>query len=310
MSYADMKRRLREGGVAILDGGTGTELERRGARMDPEAWCGPASLDNLKLLQQVHSDYIAAGADIVTANTFASSRLMLEPAGYGERVAEINQAAVGAALDAREARGRPEVLVAGSLSHMCPVVAGEAGADAARAPSADEMADAFGELAEILRAEGCELILLEMMYHPERMAPAFLAAAETGLPVWAGFSARRGADGRVLSYTGERDVPFAETVAALGRLDVDIDVAGVMHTPADLTGEALAVLRQAFDGPLSAYPDSGHFEMPSWKFDPAMSPATLRGYAETWVAENGARVVGGCCGLSPAHIAALARLRA
>ena len=290
----------------ILDGGTGTELQRRGVPMDPEAWCGPASLENADVLEAIHRDYIAAGADVITANTYASSRLMLGPAGFADRFAEINRTAVAAALRARDASGRDDVLVAGSLSHMCPFVGGTGRQDTARAPSQAEMADAFGELAALLGDEGCELILLEMMYDPERAAPAFEAALATGLPVWAGFSARRGDDGRVLTFTEDRDVAFEELVPLLRRFDVA--AAGVMHTPSNITGEAIAILRRGFGGPLLAYPDSGYFAMPDWKFEDVIPPAEFLRFATGW-AEDGVQILGGCCGLSPAHIAALAPLR-
>jgi homocysteine S-methyltransferase len=306
MSYADTERRLRSGGIVILDGGTGTELQRRGVAMDPEAWCGPATLKNADVLERIHRDYIAAGADVVTVNTFASSRLMLGPAGFAERLEEINRTAIGAAHRAREASGRVDVLVAGSLSHMCPVVGGTARSDLARAPSEAEMADAFGELAGLLRDEGCDLILLEMMYHPERMAPAFKAATQTGLPVWAGFSARRGADGRVLGFAPERETPFEDIVQVLN--DFSVQAAGIMHNPANVIGDAIAILRGAFTGPLMAYPDSGYFEMPHWRFEDVIPPDELMRFAAKWV-EGGVQIVGGCCGLSPDHIAALGPLK-
>ena len=77
MTYAETERRLHSGGIVILDGGTGTELERRGVPMDAEAWGGPATLEHTGMFEAVHQDYIAAGAEIITANTYASSRLML-----------------------------------------------------------------------------------------------------------------------------------------------------------------------------------------------------------------------------------------
>ncbi len=297
---------MRDGGIVILDGGTGTELQRRGVAMDPEAWCGPATLENADVLEGIHSDYIAAGADVITANTFASSRLMLGPAGFGDRLEEINQTAIGAAHRARETSGREDVLVAGSLSHMCPVIAGTARPDMARAPSEIEMADAFGELAALMRDEGCDLILLEMMYYPERLGPAFIAAAETGLPVWAGFSARRGQDGQILGFAPDREIPFAETIRILD--DFDVAAAGVMHNPSNVVGDAIAILRDAFDGPLMAYPDSGFFRMPDWQFEDTIPPDELLRFATQWV-DNGVQIVGGCCGLSPEHIAALKPLK-
>lgn len=306
MSYEQIERRLKDGGIVLLDGGTGTELERRGVPMDPEAWCGRAALEHADVLESIHRDYIAAGADIITANTFASSRLMLGHAGLADRFEEINRTAVSAAHRARAAGGQSGVAVAGSLSHMVPMVSGAARADLARTPSQADLTVAFGELAEFLRGEGCELILLEMMHHPDRMVPAFQAAMETGLPVWAGFSARRGKDGQVLSFTQDLDVPFAETVRVLA--DFDVAAAGVMHTPSDVIGDAIAILRDAFDGPLTAYPDSGYFKMPQWQFEDVIAPDALLKFATDWV-DNGVQVIGGCCGLSPEHIAAVAPLK-
>ena len=306
MTYSETERRLQSGGIVILDGGTGTELERRGVPMNAEAWCGPATLENTGMLEAVHQDYIAAGAEIITANTYASSRLMLEPAGFADRLEEINRTAIQAAQRARTARGRDGVLVAGSLSHMCPIVKGESRADLSRARSEGEMADAFGELAVLLRDEGCDLILLEMMYDPERIGLVFNAAASTGLPVWAGFSARRGNDGAVLSFARERDIPFEDILDVLD--DFDVAAAGVMHSDSNVTGDAIAVLRKTYKGPLMAYPDSGYFEMPHWQFEDVFPPDQFLQFATDWVAQ-GVQIVGGCCGLSPDHIAALGPLK-
>jgi len=293
------------GAVALLDGGTGTELQRRGVPMTAQAWCGPAALDHVATLEQVHGDYIAAGADIITANTYASARHLLSHDGFGDHFDAINRAAVRAARAARDASGRSDVLVAGSLSHRGPIAAGTA-RPASGASDLDEMAASVRELAMLLREEGCDLILLEMMYDPEKMPAVFTAASETGLPVWAGFSGRRAADGRVVGFDPGRDIPFAEVVAELTRWEVR--AAGIMHTAADVVSDALAILRAQYSGPLMAYPDSGFFRSPHWQFEDVMSPEDLRSFASRWVAD-GAQVIGGCCGLSPEHIAALAPLR-
>lgn len=306
MKYDAIRTRLDRGGLVILDGGTGTELERRGASMDPGAWCGPATLGNADLLREIHCDYIAAGADVVTANTYASSRLMLEAAGFGDQFETINRTAIRAAHSAREASGRDDVLLAGSLSHMCPMAFGTARADLARAVSEAQMTRAFGELAGLLRDEDCDLIALEMMYCPDRMRPAFRAASESGLPVWAGFSARRGENGQILAFEPDHDIPFEELVRVLD--DFPVAAAGVMHTSADVTGEALRIVREHFNGPLLAYPDSGYFKMPHWQFEGVIEPATLADFAREWI-EDGVQVIGGCCGLSPQHVAALSLLR-
>jgi methionine synthase I (cobalamin-dependent) len=300
MSYQPIKSRLDRGERVILDGPTGTELERRGVPMNEKAWCGLASLSHGEILEQVHADYIAAGAAVVTVNTYASSRLMLGAAGMEHEVARVVGAATAAAFRARDraARGRA-VAVAGSLSHMAPPRAHEA-----PAPSEAEMLAAFRELAAALAASGCELILLEMMYDPKRMPLAITAARETGLPVWLGLSARLGDGGRLLSHTEARPIPFAEIVALLP--DAGIDAAGVMHTSAPATDPALDAVRQAFAGPLMAYPDSGYFEMPNWRFVDVMTPEDFVGHCRRWAA-SGVQILGGCCGLGVEHIEALAR---
>lgn len=274
--------------------------------MNPDAWCGLATLENIDALESVHRDYIAAGADIITANTYASSRLMLAPAGFGDRFSEINTAAISAAHRARKASGRDDVLVAGSLSHMCPMIAGTGTPDSGRAPSETEMADAFGELAELLRQEGCDVILLEMMYRAERIRLAVEAATATGLPVWVGFSARHNDAGQLLSFAPEEEIRFDEIVRVVD--DFEVEAAGVMHTPANFIGEANEILSRSFTGLRMAYPDSGYFRMPHWQFEDIMPPARLADFAAEWI-ENGVSIVGGCCGLSPEHIAALSRLK-
>ena len=307
MAYEPIKRRLDDGDIVILDGATGTELQRRGASMDPAAWCGPATLDHDHLLRNIHADYIRAGADVITANTFASSRLMLAPAGFADRVAEINTRAVEAALAAREATGTTDrVAVAGSLSHMVPVSAGSAVVDASRVPSAAETSDAFHELAEILRVAGVDHIMLEMMYNPTRAPLALEAALSTGLPVWFGMSARRDAAGAVISFDQLEDHSLSSIIDLIP--DTGIDAAGFHHSSAEIIGEALTQLAVRFHGPLMAYPDSGYFEMPDWQFVDTIEPERLETFFTEWIA-LGARMLGGCCGLTAEHVEAAVRAR-
>lgn len=307
MGYGALKQRLGDGGVVVLDGGTGTELQKRGADMDPSAWCGPATLHNERLLTEIHRDYIRAGADVITANSYASSRLMLEPAGFGDRVEEINRRAVEAALAAREGVGmQRNILVAGSLSHMVPVSPGTDRVDPAVLPSTTQVFDAFRELAEILKESGVDLILLESMYQPARIRMALEAALATELPVWFGCSARKTPDGRIIGFDYLEETPLDSIFSLIP--DEGVDVAGCMHTGSELVAGVLQTARKHFSGPLMAYPDSGYFEMPDWQFVDVITPARLEAFYRQWIAD-GVQVIGGCCGLGVQHIEAAARAR-
>ena len=307
MGYERLKQRLAAGETIILDGPTGTELQRRGTPMDPGAWCGPATLSHELLLTEIHADYIDAGADLITANTFASSRLMLARSGFGDRVREINERAIGAALRARDmARDATEVVVAGSLSHMVPIIQGAAVSDAAQLPSQAELEDAFHELAGILAEAGCDLVILEMMYDPDRIPLALDAALATKLPVWFGASARRGPDGRPISFHQSEEISLeavSEMIPQNG-----IDAAGIMHTSSEIVADALKVVRRHFGGALMAYPDSGYFEMPDWRFVDVIAPQHFEAFCRDWIA-SGVQIVGGCCGLTPEHIRAATRAK-
>ena len=117
MSYESIQTQLDARGLVGIDGAIGIELERRGVPMNHDAWSAVASIEQPEVLEQIHVDYIRAGARIVTANTLSSSRLMLTAAGFGDRVVDVNRAASEVVLKARETAGVTGVAVAGSLSH-------------------------------------------------------------------------------------------------------------------------------------------------------------------------------------------------
>jgi homocysteine S-methyltransferase len=277
--------------------------------MHPQVWSALAADAAPDLLREVHEDYVRAGADVITANTFATSRVLLGAASLGDRVAGLTRRSVEIALAARErvAGGRP-VAVAGSLSNMMPMVEGTAHLDPRRMAPLDEAEASYHEQAALLAAAGVDLLLLEMQYRPAYLARSIRAARASGLPVWVGTSARFAAPGddRVLSFAPEEEIPYADVVDAVLAAGAD-DVIGVMHTNASVIGPALDILRARHWGPLMAYPDSGHFEMPRWRFVDVIAPATLAETARGWL-RQGVQVVGGCCGLGVAHVRALRAL--
>ncbi len=302
--YQRVKKKIDRNDLVILDGGVGTELQFRGVEMD-ETWCGSASL-NTQVLEQVHLDYIKAGAEIITTNTYASSRLMLEAGGLGDNFEEINLKAIYAAQEAKRKTKRDDILIAGSLSHRLPIPDGAKQSDPKHRISENRLKENCEEMATFLAENGCDVIILEMMYHPDRMQAVFEAAAQSRKPIWAGFSTRLSDTGLVLSFMEEDDVPFENIVSKVK--DFKIDVAGIMHTDVNAVSDSLKVLKNFFDGPLMVYPDSGGWVSPNWDFDRVIQPKQLKSFAEKWV-DEGVNIIGGCCGLSPNHIKEIAQLK-
>ena len=114
--YSSVIDRLSNGETILLDGATGSELENRGVQMD-NTWCGTASLEK-EILKQIHNAYISVGSQIITTNTYASSRMLLDSGVVGDRFEEINLIAITAAKNAIKETGREDVLISGSLSHL------------------------------------------------------------------------------------------------------------------------------------------------------------------------------------------------
>jgi homocysteine S-methyltransferase len=83
------------------------------------------------------------------------------------------------------------------------------------------------------------------------------------------------------------------------------DACLIMHNEVSTTGPALETARRGWPGPLGAYPESGHFEMPDWKFVDTLPDATFVAHCRAWES-LGATIFGGCCGIGPSHIKALA----
>ena len=222
--YSKIRERLNHNELVILDGGVGTELQKRGIEMD-ESWCGTASR-NTEILKQVHLDYIKAGAQVITTNTYASSRLLLDAAGCGKDFEEINLKAISAAKAARD-EVSDDILIAGSLSHRYPIAHGDMQSNATIQFEQSVLQEATDEMANFLSENGCDLILLEMMYHPDRIQTVFESAKKTNKPIWAGFSTRRTENGDILSLTDSVDVPFREIVKIIK--DYELDGKGIIY---------------------------------------------------------------------------------
>lgn len=296
--YDHIAEKLARGETIILDGGTGTDIQRRGVPMSSSTWCAEANLSHPQVVQEVHADYIRVGADIITANTFATSALLFNAVDRDDDLLKIDRAAV--AIAKRAAEGHP-VAVAGSMSTMRPV---QAGSDRTLKQQEWPEAEAralFKRKADNLAAAGVDLIMMEMMRDQDYSVWAIEAAKATGLPVWVGISIERQKDGKLTGF-GREDQPIDDVARVLAATKPA--VISIMHTSPNDTGEAIDVLRKYWNGPIGAYPESGYFTMPDWTFVDIIPPAELVAKSRDWQAK-GVTAFGGCCGLGPEHITAL-----
>ena len=336
-NYENLKSRMDQGDVIILDGAIGTELQAMGVPMDPASWCGPGNYTHAATVRQMHERYIRAGADVITTNTFNNLRPALEASGYSELVREVNVRAVDAALEARDraAVDRP-VYIAGSISCRIPIrdrktgtLSGGTGYGYGTSLSTEELRAYAEEQANILAESGVDFFLIENLWHDnESRAIATEAAKATGLPVWVAFTVSMAPDGQTvrLSMGDDRrystgmgmpmwtsswrpvdvNMSLAEGIDEIASLNPD--VLGVFHSRLAETTLALQVMLDQWSGPVVVYPDAGRDDyLETWQ-DSSVSneetAAELTREAATWV-EMGAQIIGTCCGFGADYIKAL-----
>jgi len=297
---------IRNGGVAILDGGVATELESRGVPMKDGTWSGLASIYAWDTLIETHRAYIDSGANIITANTYASSRLMLEVTEDNDHVRTVNLKSLEAAQIAREQSGCNDVLIAGSISHALPYTKGEMGATQQPDILNTTLRTAYDEMVSIHEVGGADLILLEMLSLPARMEPLLESAKKSSLPTWCGLSAKQKTQASPITAWHDQNILFSKNIEMVSRYN--FDVMGIMHTAAELISITIPELRQKHKGPIMVYPDSGFFKAPNWQFENVMSPREFRNFSESWL-DQGVQVIGGCCGLGTDHIKEISDLR-
>lgn len=277
-----------KGQLLLLDGATGTELNRRGVDTGLPLWSANALTcdTGLNALRQIHLDYLKAGADIVTANTFRTHRRVLAGKGYDAR--DLTRRAVATAQEAVAEFGQP-ARVAGSVAPLEDCYRPD------RVPSDDECRAEHAERIQHLVEAGVDLLLIETMNSIREAVIAARLAMLTGRPTWVSFVCDR--EGRILS--GESVAVAAELLLPLGVNALGVNC-GPAHTLAKPLAELRAVCGPKF--PLLAYGNIGYAdEKHGWVNTDAVDPENYLQYAQQWPAQ----IVGGCCGTTPEHIRTL-----
>jgi len=290
-------------GPVLLDGSMGQELGRRGVAGFDQLWSAAGLCNAPELVLAVHRDYIRAGAQVITTNSYMTTRRRLSRAGCGDRFVELNRLAGELACQARDDSGR-EVLIAGSL----PPLHGSYRPD--QVGAFDDIVPLYREQAEIL-APYVDLFVCETMSSGAEARAAAMAAAETGRPVWVAWTLQDG--GSPLLRSGE-------TIAAAAALLADQPVSAFLANccaPESVTA-AMPELSALGPRPVGGYANGFRAVPRQWSHADGLAalgrredldPPTYAAHVRDWI-DAGARIVGGCCEVGPAHIAALAAMLA
>ena len=291
--------------VLLLDGGMGQELLHRGAAnrtgSGQELWSAQALVSDPDAVRAVHCDYIRAGADVITTNTYATTRLRLERVNDPRYdFVDLNLTAATLAQQARDEVGR-NVLIAGSL----PPLNGSYRPD--RVLDRVTLDAAYREQAEVLSPH-VDLLLCETMSTVDEAVAAASAACLTGKPVWVAWTLADGGADHLRS--GES---IEEAWSALG--DLPIEAALVNCCAPESISACMPYLAQTgaryvggYANGFVAIPDDWQLERQSvdgLQTRQDLNPDQYARYAMQWI-ERGANVVGGCCEVRPAHIQKLA----
>lgn len=288
--------------ITLLDGGIGQEMVARAGDKPTPLWSTRAMMDHPGLLQGVHADYFAAGADIATTNSYAIHRDRLAPDGLEHLFAPLHAAALAEAQAARAAHGRGRI--AGSIGPLGATYRPDMHPDLATS------VPLYAEMVGIL-SDGVDLILFESVASLLHADAALTAAQGQGKPVWLsvtlddedGTKLRSGEDvAGLLKLLSGRASAVLANCSAPEAMPAALAIFARSDLPFGAYANGFTQITKAF---LGARPTSDTLTA---RRD--MGPAAYADHAMRWI-DQGATIIGGCCETGPAHIAEIdTRLRA
>jgi methionine synthase I (cobalamin-dependent) len=285
----DVISRLKSGRVIVADGATGTMLQKAGlpAGTPAERWV----LENPDPIRDLQRAYIEAGSDLIIACTFGANRARLKHAGLEDQLAEINRHAVQIAREAADGRAYVAADIGPTGELLLPPIG---------KLTREQALEIFAEQAAALARAGVDVLYIETMSDLNEMQAAIAGAqqAAPGIPIFATFSF----DHHGRTNMGLKPEQAAEALQALGVVAFGANCGATL----EMTEEAVAKMHAAApQAALIAKPNAGKPHLVGREAVYDATPKDMADYAKKFVA-LGARVVGGCCGSTPEHIAAIA----
>jgi 5-methyltetrahydrofolate--homocysteine methyltransferase len=293
MDNETLLARLKQGKLLLCDGAMGTMLHEQGLQPGecPDSWC----VSHPDAVRSVAEAYIAAGSDIVETNSFGANRCKLKAYGLAEKVSEFNRAAVALAKAAMGTRG----YVAGSIGPTGCILA-EEGGDAGR----EEVHEAFRGQAQALAEAGADLLLIETMSSLQEALLAIEAARQsTSVPLACTFTFQKHPKG-FRTMMGLKPDRAAREAAAAGAVIVGANcssgIVDMIAVAREMRGACPAI-------PILIQPNAGAPVLEDGKTVFKQGPECMASHMPELL-QAGASIVGGCCGTTPAHIAAMAQV--
>lgn len=284
--------------VTLLDGGLGQELVHRAGDSPTPLWSTTVMLEHPGLVEAVHRDFLSAGATVIATNTYAIHRDRLAGLPQEDQFEELHALALEEARRAKAAHGSGRI--GGSIGPLAASYRPELH------PGRDEAVPLYSEVARLL-APACDLILCETVASVLHARTILEGARVAGLPVWIGLTVSD-TDGAVLR-SGEPVIEAVRVAQGEGAEAILINCSAPEAIPAalkDISGAGLpfGAYANAFERITEDFlKDKPTVDALSKRRD--MTPDVYADHALRWV-DMGATIVGGCCEVSPAHIATLA----
>lgn len=284
--------------IVLLDGGMGQELVHRGVAHTSPMWGAQVMIDTPELVQQLHIDYLQAGAKVITLNTYSVTPERLANVGAEDQFPALQQTAFELASRARDASGVGSVSIAACL----PPLFGSYQPD--KAPVYEIVLETYQRIVE-QQAGAVDVFLCETMSSIKEAKASATAATESGKPVWVALSVDDDCSGCLRS--GET---IADAYEALKPLPVEAILLNCSMPEAidaawphlQMTGATMGAYANGFTS-VEELPMGGGVEMLKARKD--LGPQEYSRFAMEWV-DSGADLIGGCCEISPAHIKDLA----
>ena len=288
--------------ITLIDGAMGTQIRARGYEVPSHhssIWSAQALMDNPHIVKEIHKDYISAGAEIITTNNYAVTQNLLERENLGHRLEELTSLSIDIAKEAKKESGK-NIKIAASLPPLDTSYRPDLVGDIT------SIEKKYMEIVDIVK-DRVDLIIIETMSSSMEASGALSACAKADIEVWLGYT---------LQGIRKNILPSGENlIDAINKVKhFNISAYVINCSSANITTEAIKLLSNEIDKPFGGYANSVNVNQIIDGDDEVANAEDLQvenqqlinaiDYSvivKNWI-DNGATIVGGCCGTSPEHI--------